>query len=573
MGATGTTETVAHVPIMITAKQRRDLRDAGYTDKEIDGMKPEEAHKILGVVPDPVQDEPSPHSKEGPQSHPPSKPTVLRTSGSNGHSDAQPPYDLDAERAVLAAVLLDGTRRDDVAQVLTADDWHDKRHRAIWRAMLAMDGELPDYLTLSDYLREHKALKQAGGETYLVDLVALSADLPYGRELAHAEIVKKHAQRRRLIDAFAKGTAEAWSGDPTDALQAATRRLEAIRERQRTDGGAWAWRSLEEMFEPKPPREYVVGGLLPVPSLSIFYGHPGDLKSMIAHDLAVCVAGGEPWLEPLPEDDEAAVFQVTQGPVLCIDVDMGIDATELRLVALARGHNVQKSAPLAAVSYPDKPGFVASNPEAVRLVIDQIQATGAKLVIVDNLISVSGGVDENSSAMGPVMDGLSRIAKVGRCAVVVIHHKNKTTKYKRARGGDNMRGHSSIEGALELALDVVRECDTVTLWPTKTRHRPVQPFCALWTYEQDESGELAKGRFFGLGKPEAAELSKQEQAELCIMMDIQNGMNQSQLVGLVKQEAGIGRHTALSAIRRLVDSGKLIARVGQSRGAIEYDKA
>ena len=77
-----------------------------------------------------------------------------------------------------------------------------------------------------------------------------------------------------------------------------------------------------------------------------------------------------------------------------------------------------------------------------------------------------------------------------------------------------------------------------------------------------------------MGRPETETLGKQQQAELCILKELTNGMNQSQLVDLVRQEAGVGRNTTIAAIKRLVDSGKLYARVGQAaHGAIEYDRA
>ena len=38
------------VSLMITHQQKADLRDLGYTDEQIRDMKPEEAHRVLGLI-------------------------------------------------------------------------------------------------------------------------------------------------------------------------------------------------------------------------------------------------------------------------------------------------------------------------------------------------------------------------------------------------------------------------------------------------------------------------------------------------------------------------------------------
>ncbi len=112
--------------------------------------------------------------------------------------------------------------------------------------------------------------------------------------------------------------------------------------------------------------------------------------------------------------------------------------------------------------------------------------------------------------------------------------------------------------------------DIIILRSTKTRDIPVKPFAALWTYEQDEDGELIKGRLFGMGKPEGDKLSKQEQAEQCILADMADGMNQREIVDLVKREAGVGKNTTIAALRRLVDDRKLRTQEGGTNNAKRY---
>jgi hypothetical protein len=310
--------------------------------------------------------------------------------------------------------------------------------------------------------------------------------------------------------------------------------------------------------------------VLPIPSLAVLYGTPGVLKTMLAMDLAICVTGGDLWLEVLPgRPEQVAPFAVIPQPVLWLDCDNGLDRTERRLDALSRGDGVEPDSPLAYLSFLSPP-FVASDPAAVQALLGAVANTSAGLVVIDNLAAISGGADENSAGMLSVMAGLRQVADAGHCSMLVIHHKSKGD---RTRAGDSLRGHSAIEGALDLALLVTREedGDSLTLRSRKTKGTPVRAFTALWTYEQDYDGELRSGRFYGLGRPEAEALSKQEQAELCIEKDLPAGaMNQTEIVRMVKRNAGMGRNLALDALNALVRQGHL--EEGKEGGRVIYSR-
>ena len=61
----------------------------------------------------------------------------------------------------------------------------------------------------------------------------------------------------------------------------------------------WMFRTLVEAREPRPPTEYIIDKFLETHSLNIIYGAPGSLKSMIALDMALAVAGGQAWMPGL----------------------------------------------------------------------------------------------------------------------------------------------------------------------------------------------------------------------------------------------------------------------------------
>lgn len=268
--------------------------------------------------------------------------------------------------------------------------------------------------------------------------------------------------------------------------------------------GQWVPETLADAYADDSPIEFLIDGLLPLPSLSIVYGGPGSLKSMILADLAVCVAAGKVWLEPLPGESAGCVsFPTKQAPVLWLDFDNGQKRTRRRMAALGRGHELPGDAALHYISMA-MPWLDASDTAMIQEVRKFVLAGGYRLVIVDNLGLVNGGLEENSSEMSQVMSSLRWLSEKANCAVIMIHHQRKGTASGAAdagqRKGDALRGHSTIEASLDLALLVDRRGreDTVIVYPTKTRdfHR-FDFFGALWSFEHFPDDDRMKwGRFW-----------------------------------------------------------------------------
>ncbi len=126
-----------------------------------------------------------------------------------------------------------------------------------------------------------------------------------------------------------------------------------------------------------------------------------------------------------------------------------------------------------------------------------------RLLIVDNLGLVNGGIEENSSEMAQVMGLLRWLSEDAECAVIVIHHQRKGSTGvtdPNQRKGDTLRGHSTIEASLDMALLIERHGreDAILAIPTKTRdfHR-FDFFGALWTFEHyQEDDRMKTGRFW-----------------------------------------------------------------------------
>ncbi|MFW6146878.1 MAG: replicative DNA helicase [Thermodesulfobacteriota bacterium] len=115
-----------------------------------------------------------------------------------------PPHNIDAEQAVLGGILINEDAFNQVADILSDEDFYREAHAVIFRGMLSLynrDDPI-DVITLSQALRENNSLEKAGGTDYLGSLAeatSTSAGILY-----HAEIVKDLSTRRGLINQCAR---------------------------------------------------------------------------------------------------------------------------------------------------------------------------------------------------------------------------------------------------------------------------------------------------------------------------------------------------------------------------------
>ena len=114
-----------------------------------------------------------------------------------------PPQNLDAEKSLIGAVLIDEEVMADVSENVKAIDFYDKNHGIIFGAMIRLfERHKPvDLLTLTDELKRKDELDAIGGSAYLTELTNY---VPTAAHAAtYAEMVAQKAVRRRLIHASA----------------------------------------------------------------------------------------------------------------------------------------------------------------------------------------------------------------------------------------------------------------------------------------------------------------------------------------------------------------------------------
>jgi len=173
-------------------------------------------------------------------------------------SDRTLPHNLEAEKCVLGAILIDNPSFNQAAEVIGSEDFFRDAHRRIFEKMIGLSerSQPIDPVTLKDELTRSGELDEVGGPAYvasLTDGVPRSANVEF-----YAKIVKEKSTLRKLIQSANDVLVRAYDAeeDADNLLDEAERSIFQIAEnRMRSgfvslaelvDGG---WKQLEKLQE------------------------------------------------------------------------------------------------------------------------------------------------------------------------------------------------------------------------------------------------------------------------------------------------------------------------------------
>jgi len=111
------------------------------------------------------------------------------------------PHSLDAEKAVLGALLYNNGVSSEAAEILLTDgtDFYLRAHRIIFKTIMSVldHGSVADLITTIESLKSEGNLEKVGGPAYVAELVdsALPSNIKH-----YAQIVKDKANDRRIIE-------------------------------------------------------------------------------------------------------------------------------------------------------------------------------------------------------------------------------------------------------------------------------------------------------------------------------------------------------------------------------------
>ena len=163
-----------------------------------------------------------------------------------------PPHNLDAERAVLGAVLLEGRETlPRVIEILRPSDFYTDAHRTTYEAMLRLfdRGEPVDLITLNEELRRNERMASVGGPAALALLVEQASIAAY--LMSYAQIVRDMALLRELIQVSTEAITDAFDAkeDVQSLVDQAERRIFSLAERRLEGSAVAVGKILKNTFE------------------------------------------------------------------------------------------------------------------------------------------------------------------------------------------------------------------------------------------------------------------------------------------------------------------------------------
>ncbi len=385
-----------------------------------------------------------------------------------------PPQNLDAERAVLGASLMENDALFRAVDVIGPEDFYRDAHRKIFASILQLNerNEPIDLITLTDHLRREGELEAVGGAAYLsslVDAVPTAANIRM-----HAKIVREKALLRHMISTATGIVSRAYQeSDRVEILlDDAERSIFAISEQNIRpsfvpirDVVKGSFETIEKLYDRK---ERVTGiptsirklddmtsGLQPS-DLIIIAGRPSMGKTALALGIAQHVG--------TDKGETVAIFSLEMSKeqlvlrMLCSEAR--VDASKVRTGFLAKSDWPKLTT--AAGRLAEAPIFID---DSAAITVLEIRAKarrlkaerGLSLIVVDylQLMRGRGEADTREQEISTISRGLKALAKELSVPVIALSQLSRAVE---TRAGEHKRpilADLRESGAIEQDADVV----------------------------------------------------------------------------------------------------------------------
>lgn len=151
--------------------------------------------------------------------------------------ERMPPQNIEAEQAVLGAILIENDAITEVTEIIGENDFYRENHKIIFNTIMTLyaKDEVIDMITLTDLLKKEDKLEKVDGIkyiTFLAGAVATAANVRY-----HAQIVYEKSVLRRLIKISTEIAAKAYEGSDEikEQLDSAEKNILEISNSQNTN--------------------------------------------------------------------------------------------------------------------------------------------------------------------------------------------------------------------------------------------------------------------------------------------------------------------------------------------------
>jgi replicative DNA helicase len=418
-----------------------------------------------------------------------------------------PPHDLDAEAAVLSAILLERDALDKVLETLSPEHFYSEANRRIYEGAveLSAKGVPIDIVSVAGWLRDRDRLPQVGGSAYLAQLADAVPAVAHLE--TYARMVKEKWRIRQLIATCQRVAAEGY-GDVGEVQAFIDEAEQSVYEIARTPEASSVQRIepiirsvFEQITELARRGERITG----VPTgferldaktaglhdgeLTIVAARPGMGKTSFVLNIAVNVASPRTIAEERPDLDlleDAAAGEAREEPgmgVAVFSLEMPREQLASRMVCSAGRVEVGKmrqgflqdrdwnNLTQAASFLYRLPIWIDDTPSLgvleLRAKVRRLQAEydrktaegeGTKrigLVIIDYLQLMSGSqyVSSREQEISEISRGLKQLAKELRVPVIALSQLNRAVETRGSKDKRPQLSDLRESGAIEQDAD------------------------------------------------------------------------------------------------------------------------
>ena len=384
-----------------------------------------------------------------------------------------PPHSLEAERALLGAILLERESLPKAVEILKPSDFYKEGHRKIFDTMLTLfeRNDPVDLLTLSEELRRQQLLDEVGGAATLAELVEEAATAAH--LLAYGGIVREKALLRDLIRIATEIISESYEGreDVEKLLDDAERLIFQVSER-RMQGTALPVRAIlkdtfehiERLYERKEHVTGLASGFVDLDRLTsgfqssdfiIIAGRPSMGKTAFALNIAK-YAGVEQRRRVLILSLEMSKEQLVQR-LLCAEAR--VDSHKVRTGYLEPRDWTRMTH--AAGRLAEAPIFIDDSPALsvleARAKARRMKAEhGLDLIVIDYLQLMRGRNPENrQQEISEISRSLKALAKELNVPVVALSQLSRAVEARQSKDFRPQLSDLRESGALEQDSDLI----------------------------------------------------------------------------------------------------------------------
>jgi hypothetical protein len=347
----------------------------------------------------------------------------------------RPPHNLEAEQALLGAILVNNEAMDKVSSFLEAHHFFDPLHQQIFEtaAKLMHAGKVVTPITLRTFFESAPPVGNLTVTQYLGTLASKAVTIinaaDYGRTIFDL------ATRRALIiigeDMVTGAYDAAVDAPPASLVRTTVQRLEGL---CRADPSGLCPVTLDSLMSMDlPRREFVLRNLLQERSAAMVYAWRGAGKTWFALGLGHAIASGTPFLKWEVDRPRHVLHVCGELPLVELRDRLDVVGNDL---ALCEGRYRVLSDALHDHGLPD-----LASPEG-QAGLERVLGD-AEVIVLDNISTLfRSGVENEAESWAPVQQWLLRLRRQGR-TVILIHHAGK---------GRTQRGTAKREDILDIVL-------------------------------------------------------------------------------------------------------------------------